>query len=289
MVSVPPTVVDGHGFGRIASADARDGLYPMRAILGAPIEGRTGVKVWEYDYDSLNQGNEGTCVGHGWKHFLVTKPLTQAGPTESPLARDIYMRATEIDEFPGSGDPNSGTSVRAGAETLRELGLLGSYVHAQSLVDVTEWLASQGSVVIGVNWYEGMMQGTPDGLLHATGRIVGGHCVCVQGVDFDNQKVLIRNSWGKTWGPWGNGMANLNFTDFERLLFREGGDCIAGLEVPIAPTPPFPPVLTFADAEKAAIDQYNSMPTGARYSSMYYRKIGSGLTVQAIAKRKAQG
>lgn len=226
-----------YGFGRVPSPDSRDGLYPMRAALG-PARARTGVQVWVNDYASLNQGSEGTCVGHGWKHWLLTEPLVQAGPAEDPTAVGIYDRATEIDEFPGNErDRSYGTSVRAGAEVLRERGLIAEYRHAQSLDDVLDWLADKGPLVIGINWYAGMSRGFEGTLLRPTGRMEGGHCVCVQGVDFDRGVVLIRNSWGPTWGPWANGLAHIAFADLDRLLFAEGGDCIAGMETPLAPPP----------------------------------------------------
>lgn len=270
------------GFGRIPSADARDGLYAMRSVLGPP-QVRTGEKVWVNAFDSLNQGSEGTCVGHDWKHWLLTEPLVQAGPTQEPTALAIYDRATEIDEFPGNDGHNRafGTSVRAGAEVLKQRGLIAEYRHAQRLQDVTDWLADKGPVVIGVNWYTGMARDFDGSLLRPTGPILGGHCVCVQGVDFDKGVVLIRNSWGKTWGPWQNGLGHIAFADLEKLLFAEGGDCIAGLEMPLG----LAPALTFADALDAAKAAHAAMPAGARYSGAYYRKLGAEAVVTAIQQR----
>lgn len=229
------------GLGRNPSPDARDGLYPMRAVLGSEPITRTGSKFWSLNFPPLNQGLEGTCVGHGWKHFLLHEPIVQAGPNDDPTAVTIYDRATEIDEWQGNEhDRTFGTSTRAGASVLRERGLVAEYRHAQNLNDILDWLAVRGPIVIGVNWYEGMAyRGMFDGpFLVPTGELVGGHCVCVSGVNFDEGWVEICNSWGPNWGPLNNGRGRIRFADLDRLIFREGGDAIATLEVALGPTPP---------------------------------------------------
>lgn len=238
-------------FGRRPAPDARDGRYGMRAALGAdvpPLEARTGRRIWESPYPALNQGAEGTCVGHGCQHHLLSEPIVQKTPEQSPTAVEVYDLATELDEWPNNThDRSFGTSVRAGFKALQRLGYVAEYRHAQSLDDVLLWLADRGPVVIGVDWYEGMAyrQHWTGPYLELTGSVIGGHCVCLIGVDFDERYVLLRNSWGPLWGPTWDGTARLRFADLERLLFREGGDAIAGLEVALGPapdpTPPTPP------------------------------------------------
>lgn len=280
-----------HGMGRRPAADARDGLHPMRAWL-APERVRTGQKVWACASPPLNQGSESTCVGHGWKHWELTEPVSLTLPYGPPTAVGIYDRCTEIDEFPGNdGHIRSyGTSTRAGAEVMREQGFLSEYVHAQSFLDVTDWIADRGPVVVGTDWLRDMF-GPFDGTkLRVSGEVVGGHCYLLQGVDFDAGVVLMRNSWGPTWGPWQNGLAHIAFTDLQTLIFERGGDAIAAIEIGSDPQPPPPPppatMLTFADAETAAGAAYAAIPAGVRYGRDYYRKQGAKGIVDAIAKRR---
>lgn len=291
----------GYGLGRVPAPDARDGLFPMRAALG-PVQARTGSKVWDESFPSLDQGQNGTCVGHGWKHWLLTAPLVQSKPDTDPLALAIYDRCTEIDEFPANDPVNGqynlayGTSTRAGAKVLVEKGLLAEFRSATALSDMVDWLMDKGPLVIGINWYNGMFGPFDGTLARPTGGVAGGHCVCVQGVDNDFQTsqgkgvFLIRNSWGPAWGPWRNGLVHIAFSDMQQLIFGEGGDCIAGLEVALGPTPPPQPtpsgdpswaqVLAKIDATIATLQG------GAAYSSTFYRRKGAEAVRTAVRSLK---
>lgn len=55
-------------------------------------------------------------------------------------------------------------------------------------------------VVMGTNWYAGMMAPSTNGILSVKGRSVGGHAYLLLGYDDNKSMALIQNSWGQKWG-----------------------------------------------------------------------------------------
>jgi hypothetical protein len=150
------------GMGRLPVEDSRD--FMLRAIVGEGL-GMSGfprrTKTWAMFNKPLDQGREGSCVGHGWKHFMLVAPIIRTKPDQEPTAVNIYREATYIDEWQGNeGDMQSGTSVRAGAQVLRRKGHIGTFAWADNVGVAIDWLCHFGPLVIGVNWYRGM--GMPD-------------------------------------------------------------------------------------------------------------------------------
>jgi hypothetical protein len=227
------------GFGRITEEDARDCEHLMQMVLAAEPEPPLSVaELISYRTGPiLDQGETGTCVGHGWRALLSGAPIqTSRGP--KPF--DIYDSAIKIDQWPDNDTDTArkmGTSVRAAAKVLQEWGFLERYVWAFSAEDALNWmLAGKGGVVIGINWYDGMMRPGDDGFIHPTGRMLGGHCVYVYGANRKLGFVTIQNSWGTDWGGWkgavGNkktslGKAKISVEDFDRLIKNGGEACTA--------------------------------------------------------------
>lgn len=230
-------------FGRLPSPDARDGLHPMSLRL-PPARVRTGIVLWDMPFPALNQGSDGVCVGASWEGWMLTNPVIRKQPGEWPSFYQIYDRATEIDEWQGNEhDRSFGTSVRAGAEVMRENGFTAEYVHAQHIDDLLAWISDVGPAVVGTSWLEGMTYRHlwKGDFLTLYGNKIGDHAYLVRGIDWDRQALRIRNSWGTTWGPWYNGDALISFTDMETLIFKSGGDCVAAAEVSVTPPEPPPP------------------------------------------------
>jgi hypothetical protein len=62
------------GMGRIHEADDRDLAFPLhRLTAAAPAKRRS--KTWTMRPHWINQGDTGTCVGHGWRHELLAYPV----------------------------------------------------------------------------------------------------------------------------------------------------------------------------------------------------------------------
>ena len=227
------------GLGRHYSPDTRDANFPMRTLL--PARAFTGVKRWWDSGAWLDQGQTGTCVGHGWAHWFEDSPVNPLG-TVDPFG--IYRDACLIDEWEDNDDQDLfwGTSVRAGAEVLKTRDGISSYYWAEpvnddgGLQDVIDAVGYKGPVVMGTNWYP-MMEVPiyklwPDGLVRKTlllGGIdqqpVGGHCYVLNGVDVPNRLFRMKNSWGRGWGS--NGRAVISFGNVRRLLKEDGEACIA--------------------------------------------------------------
>jgi hypothetical protein len=83
-----------------------------------------------------------------------------------------------------------------------------------------------GPVVMGTNWYTGMMDTDSKGFIHITGQIEGGHGWCLHGANKNLKKARMINSWGiDDFGQ--KGLAWISFDDLERLIGEEGEACIA--------------------------------------------------------------
>lgn len=207
--------------GRRYEADPRNALYPIRTMLQriAYLEPRT--HLWS-TLKTLDQGQEGSCVGHGFAHEMLTDPFSNR-EIDSSDAWEIYRLAQRLDEYPGEN--YSGTSVLAGVKALQELYRgMESYRWAVNLSDVVATLGYFGPVVIGVNWYDGMYETDKDSYIHVKGNISGGHCCLLRGVDVEKRVFILQNSWGTSWGSGGSAL--ISWDDFDRLLKEQGEACI---------------------------------------------------------------
>lgn len=204
-------------FDRRPSFDERSRQYPMRALLTATVRRSY---TWSCS-GVLDQGPDGACVGFGWSGELLARPSIVPGVNDDS-ARRLYHAAQQVDEW--AGDDYEGTSVLAGAKVVHSAGFMDEYRWAFSLDDVLLTLGYHGPVVIGVNWRSGMWDIDPEGYVHATGDVVGGHCVFLRAVNVRRAGVLIQNSWGIGWGM--NGCAHLSWNDLEALLNDQGDACV---------------------------------------------------------------
>ena len=217
------------GLGRLPSPDPRDRNFPLRAAVPRNLTGR------RYWWDSgawLDQGSTGTCVGHGWAHWVEDAPRSPVG-TIDPF--QIYRDACLLDVWPENDDQDLdwGTSVRAGAKVLQNRGVVSSYLWAFNLQTVIDAVLSKGPVVVGTNWYEGMFNpmwvtsadGTPRKTIRIRGDVMGGHCYTLNGVSTTAQVFRLKNSWGRLWGA--GGRASISFDDMERLISEDGEAAMA--------------------------------------------------------------
>jgi C1A family cysteine protease len=199
--------------------DERSREYPIRTLLSqAPIE----TKMWRQG-TILDQGQEGACVGFGWTAELLAEPMPYQAREDSGnnYARNLYLEAKVLDEWPG--EDYEGTSVLAGAKALKNRNLIGGYRWCFGVDDLRDAVISQGPVVIGIPWYEGMYE-AKDGIVTVKGKKVGGHCLTVTGYDAENNMFRWQNSWGRAYGL--DGSALIRYDDLAGLLSEQGEACI---------------------------------------------------------------
>lgn len=118
-------------------------------------------------------------------------------------AERLYSRATEIDPWPGSWQPDdTGSSALAACKAAREAGLIERYEWIFGGVDQVLAALRERPVGVGTWWYDAMFEVQPGTLLvEPTGRRAGGHQWTVIGWDrrLDAFEGLC---W---WGDWGAG------------------------------------------------------------------------------------
>lgn len=170
----------------------------------------------------LDQGNEGACVGFAWTHELAARPKTH-GLVTNDLARSVYHEAQLLDEWADT-PPQEGTSVLAGAKRMMQRKYLGEYRWCFSLKDLQLTVGYLGPVVLGIWWWEGMMEPDAVGGVHRAGAKVGGHAILCNGYSLTKKRFKLTNSWGAGWGIGGE--CYVNEEDMALLLSDEGEACV---------------------------------------------------------------
>jgi len=179
-------------------------------------------KTWDNPRAVLNQGQEGTCVGHGWAQWGNTSPVNDDYSHDD--ARKIYLDATTHD---GHTDNTyqQGASVRGGAQAMQDRGRLSNYAFTQSVDTAKNWVQNKGPIVMGTNWYTDMFKPDASGLIKITGSYAGGHCWLWSGNIPEEGVAFCENSWGDAWGL--KGFFLVKFTDIATLLSQQGEACAA--------------------------------------------------------------
>jgi hypothetical protein len=181
-----------------------------------------------FDVSVLDQGSEGSCVGHGTAHSLMADPIRHDWMTHD-LAVHIYHGAQRRDQY--TGENYEGSSVLGGCQYLVDAGLVNEFRWALNAVQVAYSIGRlRRAVIQGVDWYTGMFDADANGFIRPTGRIEGGHCTAVDqvhvmrssggGLDWVNTWVGGPNSWGPDWGYHGHWKMSL--IDYAKLI--PGGD-----------------------------------------------------------------
>jgi hypothetical protein len=192
-------------------------------------------KTWSIAATHLDQGETGTCVGHGWRNFLRCAPVRTSTMHPSPF--DIYRAAVLLDPWKDNDDEaklpdfspkmDSGTTVRAGAKATADLEMLAEYAWAFNLQPAVEWVLTKGPLVIGITWYDSMFDANSKGVISISpsAQPAGGHCLLWRGVNTSTGQALLTNSWGDSWAKRGDALISLR--DMERLIHEDGEVCTA--------------------------------------------------------------
>jgi hypothetical protein len=184
--------------------------------------GELASKIWKRTIRPFNQGQVGSCTGNAIAGLLATHPNFHEGLTyNEALAKQIYTRATELDNIVGDFPPDdTGSTVLAACKAARDLGLIDSYHWCFGADDVLQTLSHVGPVAVGVNWYTGFDTPKARGVVKPTGRIEGGHAFELIGIDVDGGHVIAENSWGPGWGEKGKFL--FSFETLDKLLGEQG-------------------------------------------------------------------
>ena len=194
----------------------------------------------------FDQGTLGSCTGNAAAGWLATDNSVrpgildgaQFGPVDEDLAVKIYSAATAIDPFEGSYPPkDTGSDGLSVVKILKGWGLVESYSHCFSLNDVLRALQN-GPVLIGTNWYEGMFDPDPIGLVAISGASQGGHEYLAVAVDVETERVLFANSWGPGWAK--DGYFWQSYETLSRLLAEQGDAMVPHAPLPSVPEEPLP-------------------------------------------------
>ena len=222
------------GLGRREARDERDEGFLIRPLLATAAERDDAQQAiergWRYWNPSAWWGDQGStpqCVAYAWTHYLEDGPVTHSatphGSSEALLDPGLlYSRAQQVDEWPGTD--YDGTSVRAGAKVLQELGLIGSYRWTWDIQEMVRSILTLGPVVVGTSWYVDMFYPDANGFVKPTGSVAGGHAYLANGVNVNEKKIRFKNSWGRQWGD--DGHFWMEFREAEKLL-RHGEVCLA--------------------------------------------------------------
>lgn len=210
-------------FGRIAKRDPRDAFYPIRSLLSERPVPTITHRYWSASGWWGDQGATSQCVAYAWCHWLEDGPVTHKGPAPIVSPEGLYHQAKIDDDIPGEN--YEGTTVRGGATVLQNLGFIKEYRWATTVADVLESLLTLGPVVMGTDWFNGMMNPDREFFIHPTGGVAGGHAYVLDGVDTIGGKVRVKNSWGRGWGN--KGFAWMSTETLGILLSRNGEACVA--------------------------------------------------------------
>lgn len=184
---------------------------------------------WWQDGAWLDQGDEGTCVGHAFAHRRADATIRTEGITHE-YARKLYFDAT------GDSTYQQGAYAIDACEVLRQRGEIESYHWVTDPDELVNTLLQRGPVCVGTNWYEDMFY--PEGrnnnmYLSVSGQYTGGHEYVVNGIETEPADgkpfYRIKNSWGTWWGK--HGTARILKQDLEDLLFEQGGDAVLIKEI----------------------------------------------------------
>jgi hypothetical protein len=190
---------------------------------------------WNSNTGPLNQGQVGSCTGNAVAQWLNTRfantvrGMTHHGKyfTEADALK-IYSLGTHLDSQPGSYPPDdTGSDGLAVAKAGIQLGYLDRYAHTFSFAAMQAALETTPAI-IGTVWTKTMSKPT-NGLVKVgpltQSNLAGGHEYLACGLDFTEEVVIFRNSWGDqdAWpGCKPGGYFAIESADVQRLLAEQG-------------------------------------------------------------------
>jgi hypothetical protein len=249
-LQLPEVVVPGMRLGRHIRHDPRSLQYLV------PETDKPETVEWERRIPILDQGNLGSCTGNALTGALGTSPNYEQLPAQvqsslnETFAVQAYSWGTAEDSYPGQYPPeDTGCDGLTLAMVAKEHDWSPGNTHITSLAAAHEAIKHSGFMT-GVSWMSGMDNPNSEGVVHATGRVRGGHEPFVTGYNATTGLWKVANSWSDSWGK--DGYFYLPDEDYDKLL-KDQGDATVVLPLTAdAPTPQPPPA-----PAGFPLDQYN--------------------------------
>lgn len=189
-----------------------------------------------------NQMGEGACTGHAFRNVKTTleirkresasakKRVPQHGPRgiynlgkqvggypeeEGAYLRDVLKAATafgvprEVDwpyvaHTDDRGKPQDIGKAGPRFLTNAKRWKIGAYSQAYTLEQMLTWLETEGPLYMAMDVHENFFDSDPEGMIPApTGKVIGGHSMCILAAQQSTKKFYIPNSWGTGFGKDG--------------------------------------------------------------------------------------
>lgn len=212
--------------------DDRDYLWrdvPMKervSLVGEPAKISTRM-LWKMHDETfrIDQGNEGTCVGHGTTNYLAGAPRMHTSfpafadvDVAHTFARNLYFDIT------GDSTYQNGAWPRDAMDWCITKGYAAAYYRLVSIDEVVDYLLQHGPVGFASPWFDSMWNVAsgwgyskiPYLKVDPASGIAGYHWYVFSGVDKDPEdgrapRLRVWNSWGPEWGF--NGTAAVSIDD----------------------------------------------------------------------------
>lgn len=245
------STADNPRLDRLPQYDERSRNFQVRQLLG---ERRQKSKARYPAHPTLDQGPDGACVGFSIATIVNATPYRRKPELGHADAKErIYWEAQKRDpweggSYPGASPRYDGTSVLAGLQVARELGLIDAYYWCGAgsgtpADDVWDALDRYG-LVFGVPWYHSMFHPRPDGRLEVepSSGLAGYHATASASKRYAKLPGLPGKTehlvWQNTWGSWGTkwygvpGHCFVTMEDVEYKLLPRSvyGECAALVE-----------------------------------------------------------
>ena len=155
----------------------------------------------------------GKCVPTAWSQHLTSIGVETSTDAQS-FINYLYV---ESRQKLGLEENVIGTDIKTCADILTKLGLIENYRWITSHSEIITVLESGSPLVCGSCWFADMC--TPDvnnDTLGITGKFCGMHAYNIIGYDQKQDLLVIKNTWGQSWGK--NGTSKIRVKDFKRLM-----------------------------------------------------------------------